>query len=250
MVCKLRKKTLLILGMLLIGTILFYSAKGLQKQISKTEVNPATGSVDTVQQKGDNDNDSAKTVERDASIEDNKDIQTEPENKKDSDNKVTPEPSSDPKSSNSSSSGSSDSNNAPTGGGEQVQTPAPSPSQNGSAEKAPEKTPAPQKTNLKIIDTTNNDRIILQINVNYDGSTSLLNIMKNELKKANIQASYKGAYISSIDFLKERAAGPMSGWIFYVNGKTSSIGAGDYYPKQGDTITWKYWKNALEENNN
>lgn len=31
-------------------------------------------------------------------------------------------------------------------------------------------------------------------------------------------------------------------WIFYVNGKMSEVGAGEYHPKDGDQIIWKYQK--------
>jgi hypothetical protein len=31
-------------------------------------------------------------------------------------------------------------------------------------------------------------------------------------------------------------------WIFYVNGKMSEVGAGEYHVKNGDTLIWKFQK--------
>lgn len=49
-----------------------------------------------------------------------------------------------------------------------------------------------------------------------------------------------GDVANSID----QTAGGTDGryWIFYVNGKMSDIGAGEYKVKSGDVITWKFQK--------
>lgn len=125
-----------------------------------------------------------------------------------------------------------------------VSTPAPTPAS------TPTPTPTPvQEPNLIIIDTVSNTTIF-KAHVDYDGKTSVINYTKNELTNAKISFEVtSGGYMSMIAGLREKKAGPSSGWIFYVNGVKSGIGAGEYIPKPGQIITWKYWKDALNEKN-
>lgn len=47
-------------------------------------------------------------------------------------------------------------------------------------------------------------------------------------------------YISGINYLYEFDYGDLSGWIYTVNGKRPSVGAGEYKMKDGDTVEWHY----------
>lgn len=59
------------------------------------------------------------------------------------------------------------------------------------------------------------------------------------LKQSGIESSGSG-YIESIGGLPEKAAGAMSGWKYYVNGKEPGVGAKDYVLQNGDQVQWSY----------
>lgn len=58
--------------------------------------------------------------------------------------------------------------------------------------------------------------------------------------EAKFTPIYNTYYVEGINYLYEKAAGNMSGWIYKVNGKVASIGASAYKIKEGDKITWHY----------
>lgn len=47
-------------------------------------------------------------------------------------------------------------------------------------------------------------------------------------------------YVSSINGLGEFDHGPMSGWLYAVNGVTPGVGCGSYYLNSGDSVSWFY----------
>ncbi|HWI48297.1 MAG TPA: DUF4430 domain-containing protein [Rummeliibacillus sp.] len=68
------------------------------------------------------------------------------------------------------------------------------------------------------------------------------------LKEHNVQFEYEGAgvnkygmvYIQGINHLYEKNAGPLSGWMYSVNGKNPGVGCDGYKVKDGDQIDWQY----------
>jgi hypothetical protein len=51
------------------------------------------------------------------------------------------------------------------------------------------------------------------------------------------------AYVEGIAYLYELQFGDLSGWVFSVNGKSSSVGCGSYVLTDGDAIEWHYTLN-------
>lgn len=49
-----------------------------------------------------------------------------------------------------------------------------------------------------------------------------------------------GYYVSSINGLGEFDHGPMSGWLYAVNGSTPGVGCGSCYLNDGDSVSWFY----------
>ena len=47
-------------------------------------------------------------------------------------------------------------------------------------------------------------------------------------------------YVRGIAYLYEYDFGDLSGWMFYINGEEASVGCGEYRPKDGDVIEWRY----------
>ena len=64
------------------------------------------------------------------------------------------------------------------------------------------------------------------------------------LAKTGISISASGSaygmYVSAIGGLAERQHGPMSGWIFSVNGVEPSVACSAYTLSAGDSIVWTY----------
>lgn len=47
-------------------------------------------------------------------------------------------------------------------------------------------------------------------------------------------------YVQGINHIYEFSHGDLSGWLYYVNGETSSLGCGEYKLSDGDIIQWLY----------
>ncbi|MBR2696827.1 MAG: DUF4430 domain-containing protein [Parasporobacterium sp.] len=54
--------------------------------------------------------------------------------------------------------------------------------------------------------------------------------------------SYNGDrnYVRGINGLSEFDHGPLSGWLYAVNGVTPGVSCGDYYLQDGDSVSWFY----------
>ena len=71
------------------------------------------------------------------------------------------------------------------------------------------------------------------------GETALEQLIR--AARANgISLDYSGGYVSGIANLYEFDFGELSGWVFRVNGATSSAGCGDYVLQPGDRVEWVY----------
>ncbi len=77
---------------------------------------------------------------------------------------------------------------------------------------------------------------------------SVYDILIKAAKEYNIQTESKGVtgktgrmvYVNGIGYLYELQYGDLSGWMYKVNGKTPSVGCGEYEPANGDKIEWLY----------
>lgn len=49
-----------------------------------------------------------------------------------------------------------------------------------------------------------------------------------------------GYYVEAINGIREREHGPMSGWLYSVNGVTPMTSCGAYYLNSGDSVYWYY----------
>lgn len=73
-------------------------------------------------------------------------------------------------------------------------------------------------------------------------------ILLRATREHHIQLEYEGAgsnkygsvYIEGINYLYEKDAGKLSGWMYSVNGVAPSVGCSSYKVKEGDQIVWQY----------
>ncbi|MER1957034.1 MAG: DUF4430 domain-containing protein [Solibacillus sp.] len=73
-------------------------------------------------------------------------------------------------------------------------------------------------------------------------------VLQRAVKEHKIHLEYEGAnenvynnvYIEGINHIYEFSAGPLSGWMYRVNGVYPSYGCSQYVLKDGDQIEWHY----------
>ena len=80
--------------------------------------------------------------------------------------------------------------------------------------------------------------------VELTGKATVFEVLADTMKKNRIHMDYNGInsmeYVKGIDNLYEFDGGPLSGWVYSVNGETFSISCGQYIVTPGDVIEWKY----------
>ncbi len=91
------------------------------------------------------------------------------------------------------------------------------------------------------------DGLLLEADdVTFSEGESVFDVLKRELQARRMHlefsesAVYGTVYIEGICNLYEYDCGELSGWIYRVNGETSSCGCSDYLLKDGDVIEWLY----------
>lgn len=103
--------------------------------------------------------------------------------------------------------------------------------------------------NLKSEEFVPSDGVILKTTeyVLREGDTAF-DILKRAVRHNKIQMEYQGAdknaygsvYVQGIHYLYEFSCGPLSGWMYRVNGEFPNRGCSDYKPQNGDVIEWVY----------
>jgi hypothetical protein len=233
----LKRKGLIILGMLLICSILIFFSKGLQKS--------------AVEELNTNSSPETQKIEDTSIIKENSNEKVSEEIGEKDDTSSTVEPSitkEDPKSSaENSSSTVVEKKDTTVETSKESTTPAKEVKPAKPTEKAP---------NFLIIDTINS-KTIYSSNLNYDSKKTLYEHTNEALTVAKIKKIIKSnGYVAMIDNLFDYPSMPdktgkgdwaSCGWIYYINGNKATIGAKDYIPKETDIITWKYWKDAIYE---
>jgi len=121
----------------------------------------------------------------------------------------------------------------------------------GSAEDVPstgidEKT---EKVTLSIV-SDDGSFILEETEMAIEDGDTVLDVLVSAGKANKIPVVYSGtkkaAYVEGIDNIFEFDKGPESGWVYLVNGKTPSMGCGDYALQDGDLVTWRF-VTSLEE---
>ena len=69
---------------------------------------------------------------------------------------------------------------------------------------------------------------------------SVFDLLRRSGVELRYQRSFLGVYVSSIAGLRERSAGPNSGWVFEVNGARPGMGSDRFTPNPGDVIVWRF----------
>ena len=79
----------------------------------------------------------------------------------------------------------------------------------------------------------------------YEGE-SVFNVLQREMRRARIHMAsrftplYNSAYVEAINNLYEFDVGPLSGWMYSVNGRFPNFGSSRYLLSPGDVIEWHF----------
>jgi len=79
----------------------------------------------------------------------------------------------------------------------------------------------------------------------YEGE-SVFDVLQREMRRNRIHMASRftplhgSAYVEAINNLYEFDAGPLSGWMYKVNGESPGVGASLYILQPGDIIEWMY----------
>ena len=77
---------------------------------------------------------------------------------------------------------------------------------------------------------------------------TVYDLLDRAVRYNKIQMEYQGAnensfgsvYIKGINYMYEFSCGPLSGWMYRVNGKFPNYGCSKYELKDGDVVEWVY----------
>lgn len=86
--------------------------------------------------------------------------------------------------------------------------------------------------------------ILGAITVYFEEGESVFDVLLRTTRAHGIHMSHIGtsarAYIRGIGNIYERDVGPLSGWMYRVNGVFPNVGSGSYILSDGDVIEWMY----------
>lgn len=275
-----KKKAVLLFGMLIVCTILIYAAGNIQKglynkysaSVSKESTDVSAGVKVASNEIEMKEVSQAKTDETSNSESNNTVSKTEPEQDKNNETKAeTTKPVSSSNTDNTKAKGAEGTSENKANSVTQPNSTT-SNTTSGNSNSTENKTEE-LKPNLIIMDLINN-KTILSTSVKFDGrllSDILSEVLERSLREGKIKsyalsnvryimkdgtitqdAKWRGTpgYISDIDGLIEKKPIASSGWIYYRNGEKVPFGVADQITKSfndKDTITIKFYRDALNE---
>lgn len=88
------------------------------------------------------------------------------------------------------------------------------------------------------------DGVVISDTFEIEAGETVFDILIEASKKHSIQLEHSGTgdmtYISGINYIYEFNFGDLSGWMYFVNGASPSVGCQKYELSDGDSIEWLY----------
>jgi len=92
-----------------------------------------------------------------------------------------------------------------------------------------------------------NGIILKETEIEIENGDTVYDVFTEVCKKNGILFSSNMGYIEGINNIFETDFGDNSGWIYFVNGKSPSVGCESYKLANGDKIEWHYTRNLGED---
>lgn len=94
------------------------------------------------------------------------------------------------------------------------------------------------------VSVTGIDETLAKGYITFESGDTVFDVTQELLNKNDIKIGKRGGgtslYIYKIGDLEEKDHGPMSGWVYTVNGDRVNYGCGSYKVSDGDVIDWIY----------
>lgn len=104
----------------------------------------------------------------------------------------------------------------------------------------------PVQNNITLSITGKNGEVVLPATtVSLESGDTVYSVLVKQLGQAQVTAAGSGTslYVSGINGLRAGTDGPLSGWMFSVNGVYGSVSAAATTLKNGDVVAWRYTTN-------
>jgi len=88
--------------------------------------------------------------------------------------------------------------------------------------------------------------ILAETDIAFTAGESMFEVLKRTLRQQNIHMEFvetpffASAYVEGIGNLYEMDCGPLSGWMYRVNGEFATLGCSLYLLEPGDSVEWLY----------
>ncbi|WP_240986517.1 X2-like carbohydrate binding domain-containing protein [Acididesulfobacillus acetoxydans] len=108
----------------------------------------------------------------------------------------------------------------------------------------------PIQNNITLSVTGKNGQVLLSpTTVPLESGDTAYSVLVRKLGQAQVTVSGSGSsiYVSGISGLKAGTDGPLSGWMFSVNGVYGSVSAAAAALKNGDVVAWRYTTNLGQD---
>lgn len=101
--------------------------------------------------------------------------------------------------------------------------------------------PVNQGLTVSVCVMDQNENIIIQETpLTYTDGLNAFDALMDVAAQKGIKVVHSSGYVTAIDTLAAGDAGEMSGWLFYVNGESPTVGASDYVLAPDDLVLWQY----------
>ncbi|WP_214803130.1 DUF4430 domain-containing protein [Exiguobacterium sp. ERU656] len=100
------------------------------------------------------------------------------------------------------------------------------------------------KVKMSVLNIANNEEFFNK-NVCTQDSQTALEVLEDSKLKVVKTGKGEMSYVTSINNVREKSAGTNSGWVLEINDKPAEVGAGSYQVKKGDSLQWRFEKDAI-----
>ncbi|MRN51501.1 S-layer homology domain-containing protein [Paenibacillus monticola] len=105
--------------------------------------------------------------------------------------------------------------------------------------------PAAATATISVVGDSARGTILNSTKVALNAGDTPYSLLVRQLgNKVTTDGSGSSLYVKAIDGLAEFDRGPLSGWIYFVNGAYQNVSAGAYILSNGDTVNWRYTTNG------
>jgi len=106
---------------------------------------------------------------------------------------------------------------------------------------APSAPPASEGLTVRVCVMDDQEKVIIEETaLTYTDGITAFDALMSVAAGQNVPVVHSSGYVTSIGNLAAGDKGDMSGWLFFVNGESPTVGASDYILAPDDVVLWQY----------